>query len=95
MSLTGFRVVSDAGLVAASDAMDALYAREPGFESRALVGPDADGRYLEIIRWRSRHDCYEAMAALARDLGTAPYLNMIEGESIDVRVVPVVTRSRE
>lgn len=93
--LTSFRVISDAGLVAASDGMDALYAREPGFVSRALVGPDADGGYLEIIRWRSRHDAYEAMAALARDLRTAPYLNVIDSATIDVRVLPIVTRSSE
>ena len=79
-----------AALRAGAQAIEGWLSSQPGFVSRSLVGPDAAGRWTDLVRWRS---LAEAQAA-ARQLPTLPeagaFLALLDMGTVEMSHLPVL-----
>lgn len=68
--------------------------RQPGFLSRTLLGPDAGGRWTDLVRWRSHVDAEAAMAAFGASPELAATRSVIDPSTVEVSHHPIVSASR-
>lgn len=73
-------------------AIDGWLGEQPGFLSRSLVGPDAEGKWTDLVRWRSKEDALRAASAMGDVPELAPFMQMIDPESVEMQHLPVVAR---
>jgi hypothetical protein len=75
--------VSEAELIAASDAFQADFlARQPGFVRRELLRASA-GEYADLVHWRSAADASAVMALAASSPACAAYFGVMAMDSGD------------
>lgn len=93
VELATFRLkpgATEAGLRAASPSVDRFLASCPGFVSRLLVA-EPDGRYTDIVVWRSQRD---AAAALKRHEAApdacADYMCLMKEDDVGMKHLPVL-----
>jgi hypothetical protein len=90
MEIARFRFVDGAAAATAAAAVGAWLSAQPGFRSRVLVGPDNDGYYTDLVRWRSVEDAHRAMEAMPGSDAAMAFMARIDPASVDMRHAPVV-----
>ena len=70
--------------------IDGWLGRQTGFVRRTLVGPDDEGRWTDLVEWRSRDDAMAAAAAIGQDPELEPFMAIIDSASVEMRHIPVV-----
>lgn len=90
MEIARFSVNAGTDVAAAAASVDTWLARQPGFLGRTLVGPDAGGRYTDLVRWRSAADAHAAMQAFEQDPGACAFMAAIDPATVEMSHLPVV-----
>ena len=90
MGMVRFRVMGGAELGAVAAGVGAWLSAQRGFVSRTLVGPDADGVYTDLVRWRSAEDAHAAMAACEDEPSVGAFMAAVDPATVDMRHVPVI-----
>lgn len=70
--------------------IDAWLSARKGFVRRALVGPDTEGRYTDIVHWRTMADASAAAAEIMKEPSLAAFMGLIDGPTVTMAHVPVV-----
>jgi heme-degrading monooxygenase HmoA len=91
MEIARFRFVDGDAEAAARAAagVSAWLQAQPGFRSRVLVGPDDEGAYTDLVRWRSAADAHAAMAAMEQSEVAMAFMAQIDPASVQLRHAPV------
>jgi hypothetical protein len=90
LEIVRFRAVPGADLATAARAVDQWLARQPGFVSRSLAGPDDEGYYLDVVRWSSLAQAEAAATTLMVAEEGATFLAAIDPATIDMKHWPIV-----
>lgn len=93
MEIARFTVVGEVGAaeVAARMAGATVWLRrQPGFVARTLLAPGPDGRWTDLVRWRSHEDAAAALTASASSPELAAALAVIEPSSVELSRRPIV-----
>lgn len=70
--------------------IDGWLGRQSGFIRRSLVGPDAQGRWTDLVEWRSHDEAMAAAAAIGQEPELKPFMEIIDPQSVEMRHVPIV-----
>ena len=93
MEIARFAVVDGVGSDTVRDRariIEGWLGRQTGFVRRSLVGPDADGRWTDLVEWRCRDDAMAAAAAIGQEPELEPFMAIIDPASVEMRHLPVV-----
>ncbi len=63
------------------DAVSSWIAEQPGFVSRSLVEDRADGRWIDVVWWRSMAEAEAAAARASSSRSCAPMFGLIDMSS--------------
>lgn len=88
MEIARFGVLEGADLTAA-EGIAAWLAAQPGFVSRTLVGPDAGGRYTDLVRWRSMDDARAAAAAMPSSPDAGAFMAIVDPSTVEMQHLEV------
>lgn len=77
--------------LAAAAATEAALRRQPGFLRRILLRDDTGG-WTDLVEWRSRPEAEAAAQAMMSDPSFAPFLSMIDMETISMAHPSVLWR---
>jgi hypothetical protein len=93
MEMVSFALASGTDAVAvrarARD-IDEWLAARPGFIRRTLVGPDAEGRYTDIVHWRTMTDANAAAELIMKEPSAGAFMALIDGPTVRLSHVPIV-----
>ena len=92
MEVVRFRSLAPLGEQSAS--VHAWLRARPGFVARVLLGPDAQGGWVDVVRWRSMADAEAAAAAMGSEPSLASFLLSIDPESVVMEHWPVAAELR-
>lgn len=90
LEIARFKFVDGANAAQSAGAIDAWLAAQPGFVSRVMVGPDADGYYTDLVRWQGAEPAQQAMAAMAQSVEAADFMRVVDPSSVQMSHVPVL-----
>lgn len=90
MEIARFKTLEGQDARAAAAGVDAWLAARPGFVARVVLGPDAEGYYTDLVRWRSADDAHAAMAEMEQSADAAAFLAALDPSSVEMRHLPVV-----
>lgn len=63
---------------------------QPGFRSRTLVGPDEQGRFTDLVRWRRHEDAVGAGRRFMESECAREFLALVQKDSVEMCCAPVV-----
>lgn len=75
--------ISEAAFVALFAQTESLVQCQPGFLSRQLIRAD-DGRWTDLVLWRSRPEAEAAAAIVTRDPAFAGFASAIRMETVEI-----------
>ncbi len=93
VEIAQFKLSSDASAESvrgSASEVDAWLRAQPGFVSRTLMGPDDDGRYLDLVRWRSSSEAKEAGERFVAAAETCEFMGLIDPASVEMRHLPIL-----
>lgn len=70
--------------------LDAWLRAQPGFVTRTLVGPDSEGWFTDIVRWRSHEQAHAAGARIMQEPSLAKFMALIDPARVQMSHLPVV-----
>jgi hypothetical protein len=69
-------------------------AHQPGFLGRTLSGPDAAGRYVDVVRWRSLTEARAAGARIMAEPCAAGFMALIDPSVLEMEHLEVAVDQR-
>jgi hypothetical protein len=93
MEIARFSVVGGVGADGVAARMADLtewLGRQPGFVSRTLLAPGPDGRWTDLVRWRSHAHAAAALAASEGAPELAAAMALIDPTTVELTHHPVV-----
>ena len=73
----------------AAAGMESWLATQTGFVSRVLVGPDAEGRWVDLVRWRSQEAAEAAAAQIMNAPAAGAFMAVIDPGTVSMRHLPL------
>ena len=70
--------------------LDAWLKQQPGFVGRTLVGPDAEGFFTDIVRWKSKAEAFAAGERVMKEPCAAAFMALIDPARVHMSHAPVV-----
>ncbi len=74
--------------------LDSWLRTQPGFVARTLVGPDSEGWFTDIVRWRSQEQALAAAGRIMQEPSLAKFMALIDPARVQMSHAPVIAEVR-